>query len=322
MSTATVTATRSAAQIVRSDQEALDKARLLASWLGAEASERDADRRLPWGELSALSATGLLGITVPRSHGGADVRARTLVEVCRLLAVADPSIAQLGQSHLVHVDVLRENAAATQQSYFFEEVLAGARFGTARAALGSSGALEVETRLTRSSDGWFVLDGVKDHTTGALFAHWIAVLARDEQDNLQVACVPSDTPGVTIADNWSGMGLRTAASGTVRLDQVRVPPDCVIAHHHNEIRAQLREALAGALHAAIDVGIARAALLDGAEFVRPRSRPSSHGGPAPATDDPLTLQRCGELEVRARAAEALLGGLGKGVRRRGSGAAE
>ncbi|EQD81526.1 acyl-CoA dehydrogenase [Saccharopolyspora erythraea D] len=294
------------AHVVGSEEEALELARRLAAEFAPGASERDAQRRLPVEELDALSASGLLGITVPAAHGGAEVPTRTLVEVFRLLAAADPNIAQIPQSHVVYVNVLRENGTPAQQRYFFAEVLAGRRFGNAQSESGSRNAQDIRTRLAAGPDGDFVLDGTKAYSTGALLAHWIPVLAKDDDDALRVAYVPSDAAGLTVVDDWGGMGQRTTASGTVRLEQVRVPAANVVAHHRTFERPQLHGALAQVLHAAIDVGIARAALDDAAAFVRTRSRPWADSGVERAGDDPLTIQRFGELEIRVRAAEALL----------------
>jgi SfnB family sulfur acquisition oxidoreductase len=302
----TVVSSGEHARVIRADEEALDLAARLANRFAEDASERDAERRIPFAELDTLSASGLLGITVPREYGGAEVSTRTLVEVFRRLAVADPNIAQIPQSHVVYVNVLRESGSAEQQRLLFSEVLAGRRFGNAQAEAGSSTAQEVLTRLTPAPDGGFVLEGTKKYSTGALLAHWIPVLAKDERDALQVAYVPSNAPGVTVVDDWAGMGQRTTASGTVRLEGVRVPADHVVPHHLTFSRPQLHGALAQALHAAIDVGIARGALKDAAEFVRTRSRPWAESGVQSAAEDPLTIQRFGELEVRVRAAEALL----------------
>ncbi|WP_373464517.1 acyl-CoA dehydrogenase family protein [Streptomyces sp. V4I2] len=63
----------------------------------------DAERILPRAELDELSASGLLGITVPRSHGGAEVSARTLGEVVRLRSAADAGIGQIPQHHFFFV---------------------------------------------------------------------------------------------------------------------------------------------------------------------------------------------------------------------------
>ena len=61
-----------------------------------------------------------------------------------------------------------------------------------------------------------------------------------------------------------------------------------------------------ALHAAVDIGIARAALEDGAEFVRTRSRPWFEAGVERAADEPHVVRRFGELTARLYALEALL----------------
>lgn len=306
MTTTSPTSQRRATHVIRDDAEALDVAARLAAEFAQGASRRDAERILPREELDALSRSGLLGITVPRVHGGAEVSAWTLAEVFRLLAVADPSIAQIPQSHVVYVNVLRENGTGQQQDFFFAEILQGRRFGNAQAEAGSRTAVDLHTRIESTEEGDFLLTGRKGYSTGALFADWITVQAKDENDALQVAYVPSDAAGVTVIDDWAGMGQRTTASGTVVLDQVRVPADRIVAHHLTFDRPQLYGALAQLLHVAIDVGIARGALQDAAHFVRTRSRPWKESGVDAAHEDPLTIQRFGELGVRVRAAESLL----------------
>src|SRR5699024_4509621 len=126
-----------------------------------------------------------------REHGGAEVSTRTLVEVIRLLAAADPNIAQIPQSHIAYVNALRENGTPQQQRFFFAEVLAGRRLGNAQAEIGSPTAQDIRTRLVPDGAG-YRLDGAKGYSTGALLADWIPVLAKDPQDRLQVAYVPHD----------------------------------------------------------------------------------------------------------------------------------
>ncbi|MFI9255192.1 SfnB family sulfur acquisition oxidoreductase [Streptomyces sp. NPDC053069] len=299
----------SAAHVIADDAEALAVAAELAADFRKGAAERDARRRLPHTELERLSASGLLAVTVPARFGGADVRADTLAETFRLLAAADASLAQIPQSHFVYVNVLRRHGTDEQQEFFFGEVLAGKRFGNAQSEAGTQHVQDIRTRLARLPGGSYVLDGVKHYSTGALFAHWIPVLARTEDDTLHVAYVPRDAPGVTVVDDWDGMGQRTTASGTVRLESVPVPADRVVPHHLTFQGPQLHGAVAQLLHAAIDAGIASGALGEAVEFVRTKSRPwfeSAAEGHATAAEDPLLIQRFGELAIRERAAEALL----------------
>ncbi|WP_446046259.1 SfnB family sulfur acquisition oxidoreductase [Streptomyces olivaceus] len=294
------------AHVIADDAEALAVATALADEFRPGASARDSERRLPRAELDRLSASGLLAVTVPADHGGADVRATTLAEVFRLLASADGSLAQIPQSHFAYVNVIRRQGTAEQRTFFFAELLAGRRFGNAQSEAGTKHVQDIRTRLTRRPDGAYALDGVKHYSTGALFADWMPVLARTEDDNLHVAYVPRDAPGVTVTDDWDGLGQRTTASGTVRLVDVAVPADRVLPHHLTFQGPQLHGAVAQLLHAAIDAGIAAGALAEAAEFVRTKSRPWFESGAETAVEDPLLVQRFGELALAVRASEALL----------------
>ncbi|MGA5037857.1 SfnB family sulfur acquisition oxidoreductase [Streptomyces capoamus] len=294
------------AHVIADDAEALAVAAALAEEFRAGAAGRDAERRLPRAELDRLSASGLLAVTVPAEHGGADVRAGTLAEIFRLLGSADGSLAQIPQSHFVYVNVIRRQGTEQQQKFFFAELLAGRRLGNAQSEAGTRHVQDIRTRLEPRPDGSYLLHGVKHYSTGALFADWIPVLARAEDDTLHVAYVPRDAPGLTVADDWDGMGQRTTASGTVRLAAVPVPADRVLPHHLTFRGPQLHGATAQLLHAAIDTGIAGGALAEAAEFVRTRSRPWFESGAETAADDPLLVQRFGELALQVRTAEALL----------------
>ncbi|MFC9681232.1 SfnB family sulfur acquisition oxidoreductase [Streptomyces sp. NPDC056948] len=296
----------STAHVIADDAEALAVAADLAADFRKDAAERDVRRRLPHAELERLSASGLPAVSVPAEFGGADVRTETLAEIFRLLASADASLAQIPQSHFVYVNVLRRQGTHAQQEFFFGEVLRGRRFGNAQSEAGTKHVQDIRTRLARRPDGSYVLDGVKHYSTGALFAHWIPVLARADDDTLHVAYVPSDAPGLTVVDDWDGMGQRTTASGTVRLERVPVPADRVLPHHLTFQGPQLHGAVAQLLHAAIDAGIASGALAEAVEFVRTKSRPWFESGLETAAEDPLLIQRFGELSIRLRAAEALL----------------
>ncbi|MFD7296465.1 SfnB family sulfur acquisition oxidoreductase [Streptomyces sp. NPDC059897] len=294
------------AHVITDDTEALAVATALADEFRTGAAERDAARRLPTAELDRLSRSGLLGVTVPAEHGGADVSTLTLAEIFRLLGSADGSLAQIPQSHFVYANVIRRQGDEEQRKFFFAELLAGRRFGNAQSEAGTRHVQDIRTRLTPRPDGSYLLTGDKHYSTGALFAHWIPVLALSDDDRPHVAYVPREADGLTVIDDWDGMGQRTTASGTVRLEGVVVPADRVLPHHLTFRGPQLHGAVAQLLHAAIDVGITRGALTEASEFVRTKSRPWFESGLDTAAEDPLLIQRFGELALEERAAVALL----------------
>lgn len=82
---------------IRTAGEAVAVARAYAESIAAGAIERDRSGRVPAEELAALDASGLLAIPVPRAYGGPELGAPVLAEVTRVIAAADPAIAQVPQ---------------------------------------------------------------------------------------------------------------------------------------------------------------------------------------------------------------------------------
>jgi SfnB family sulfur acquisition oxidoreductase len=300
-------------------REAVTVAADLGERFAKGAADRDADRVLPVAELDELSESGLLAITVPAAYGGADLPAETLAEVFRLLAAGDPSVAQVPHSHFVYVNALRHAGTPAQQAFLFGEVLTGKRFGNAQSEIGTKHVRDYRTTLRPAAGGW-TLSGEKGYATGALLADWIPVLAHLGEDGpMHVAWVERRAVGVTVIDDWEGMGQRTTASGTVRLDEVLVPEDRVTPWHLTFDGPQTYGAFAQLLHAAIDAGIARAAVADAAEFVTTKSRPHPDAiaelGVHRHADDPTVVQAFGEMELAVRGAEALVAEAGRAIDR-------
>ncbi|WP_018502776.1 SfnB family sulfur acquisition oxidoreductase [Parafrankia discariae] len=295
--------------VITSGAEAIAAARRYAESIADTVIERDRSAAVPVAALAALDASGLLGITVPAEHGGAEVPPGTLAEVIRTIAAVDPAIAQVPQGHFLFVDVLTVWGTVPQQRRLFAEILAGARFGSGLAERGGRHAQELGTRLRPDGAG-LRLDGTKYYSTGSITARWIGVSALDEADRLVLAFVERDAPGVSVDDDWDVMGQRATVSGTTTLRAVLVDPALVVPYHRAFEVPQQLGARAQLVHAAIQVGIAGGALRDAGEFVRTRARPffeAARGGWAEsAAQDPHTILRYGRLATRVRAAEELL----------------
>lgn len=304
-STPSGTLTRVAGGVPAVVEEVLHDVRQLLPEVAAGASERDRTRSVARDELDRLSAVGAFAVTVPREHGGAQGGAAAAFEVIRLLATADPNVAQVPQSHFAYLRLLDNAGGPAVREELFSAVLAGARVANAQSERTGRTVVDQSTRI-RAVDDDLVVDGQKFYCTGSLTADWIAVLARDEDGVERVGFVPVDAPGVTVVDDWTGMGQRTTASGTVTFEGVRIPRSHVVPRPETVTGPVAYGAFAQGLHAAIDTGLARGALADAAAFVRTSSRPWFEAGVDRAEDDPLLVQRFGELEVDVRAAESAL----------------
>ncbi|MGA7817888.1 SfnB family sulfur acquisition oxidoreductase [Caballeronia sp.] len=293
------------AHVIRDDAEAISVAHEIAARLALQASDRDRERRLPYEEIEWFSQAGLWAITVPRQYGGAGVSYRTLTEVIKIIATADPSLGQLPQNHLGLVDVIALTGDEEQKQFFFGEILRGKRFGNGFSEKGTKNVLDLKTRVTASGDA-FVVHGTKFYSTGALFADYVPVLGLDEDRRSWLAYIPAGTAGLQVVDDWSGFGQRTTASGTVIVDQVSVPASHVFPAHKVSDVPTLNGPISQIIQAAIDAGIARAAIADTLAFVRERSRPWIDSGVERASDDPLVVREVGHLHIQLHAAEALL----------------
>lgn len=296
---------------VLSPAEAVTTARALAAEFAVGAAARDRKRELPFHEMDRLSASGLLAITVPAEYGGADLAPSTVADVIRILATGDPNIAQIPHSHFVYVNLLRLAGSDEQLRHYSGRLLRGARIANAQAERSGPTAADVATTLT-PVDGGFRVDGTKYYCTGSMFADILTVLTRLDDpggrsglpDGQYVAFLPADAPGVQIIDDWDALGQRTTASGTIVFDGVTVQPGQLIARASAVNAPTGYGAFAQLMHAAIDLGIAAGALDAAASFAREKTRPWFEAGVTRAIDDPLLVQRFGELAVTVRAAEA------------------
>ena len=179
-----VTSTAAQAEVLPSATEALAAARAYAASIADGVIGRDRAGGVPYAELAALDASGLLGITVPATHGGPDLSPVVLAEVIATIAATDPAIAQIPQAHYLFVDVLAVHGSAEQQERLFADVLAGARLGNGLAERGGLHAQDLKTRLRSGPEGpergGLRLNGRKYYCTGAISARWIGVSALDD----------------------------------------------------------------------------------------------------------------------------------------------
>lgn len=311
--------------IPQTPDAAIAVARELAAEFAPGAAARDADRRLPYEQLQRVRDSGLLAIGIPAEDGGPGLPPSVIAQTTAILAAADPNIAQIPHSHYVYLSLVRLAAAPPLRRRIFDSVLAGGQVANAQTERGGKTVVDVATTLRPDGSG-YRLDGEKFYCTGSLFADMLAVVAqldeplvlspeRDAEPGQYVAFIPADAPGVRIADDWDALGQRTTASGTITFADVHVPADAIAPRALATNCPTGYGAFAQLLHAAIDTGIGRGALGAAAEFVKTKSRPWFEAGVDRAVDDPLLVQRFGELAVTVSAAEAALAAAGAQVDR-------
>ncbi len=293
----------SPAHVIRTDEEAIQQAVEFRDSVLERAAAIDAERVIPQDIVDEFSQRGLWAITIPQSHGGAEVSTETLAEVIAIVAEADGSLAQIPQNHFCLVEDIRLSGTPAQHDFFFGLVLEGKRFANAFSELGGKNVGDLQTKLVHDGDE-VVVNGRKFYSTGSKYAHWIPVLAVDEDGRELLVFAERDASGLTVVDDWSSFGQRATSSGSVVLEDLRLPADRVFPMYREYDEPTIAGPLAQITTAAIDLGIARGAFRETLEATR-AARPWIDSGVDSATKDPLTLNIIGRLDIDIRAAEAL-----------------
>jgi alkylation response protein AidB-like acyl-CoA dehydrogenase len=247
----------------------------LREQLAARAAEHDRDASYPFEAIDALKAAGYFAAPVPVELGGLGVCcAHDLVVGSSRLARGDASVAIGVSMHLLAVlNMQRRRAVAVaagaqrRAQAFAASLEQIARDGVVLAAAISEPGQDLTrpaTTATRTASGWRI-DGRKTFCTMAPAATdlYVAVTHADQEggERYAYAMVATDTPGVTIHDDWDALGMRASGSNTITFDGVELPEHGVRGGFRagDPLPYMQRNLVAGPFHAAASLGIAESA---------------------------------------------------------------
>ncbi|WP_151980248.1 SfnB family sulfur acquisition oxidoreductase [Acinetobacter guerrae] len=291
-------------QVIQNDQQAINAAYQVADFALEGRDQRDQKRVLPFEEIDQFSLKGLGGIRIPKRYGGAFVSNKTLAHVFRILNKADSSVGQIPQNQISLLNLIDIMGTESQKQFIFNEILSGKRLANGGPERNSKDSKTLNTRLTVQNDQYF-LDGEKFYSTGSIFAHWLAIKAIHPEGHVVLVIVGRYSDGIEVINNWNGFGQRTTASGTVKLNHVKVDPNLIFDERILTRTATYRGAYSQLMQVAIDVGIAEAAFADLLSAVR-KARPIIDANVEKARQEPYTLQETGKLNILLDAAILLL----------------
>jgi SfnB family sulfur acquisition oxidoreductase len=297
--------------LLTGDEDAIAVATGLAAELAKGAVLRDREGLLPLTELDLYSQSGIWSILIPKRFGGPGLSHATLAKVIAIVASGDPAVAQIAQNHIAIAALVDLDATEEEKARVFGWSLSGLRFGNAFSEFGGKDVTDFKTRV-RFEGGEAVVDGEKFYTTGALLSHIVPIVAVGD-DGVYLVFADREAPGLSVTNNWSSFGQRTTASGSVRIDDVRVPRERAVKLKDPAEHLSVQGPVSQIIQAAIDSGIARAAIEDTIQFVKTQSRPWIDSGKPTAGEDPYTIAAIGDLKLRLHAAEALLESAGRAI---------
>ena len=275
----------------------------LAERLDATAAERDREGGHAAAEHALIRASGLLGLSVPRAHGGAGMGWPALFAIVRQLAAADSALAHVFAFHHLQVATLRLYGAPAQAERLLQRTISAGWFW--------GNALNPRDRrceAVANDAGGYVFNGDKGFCSGSVGADMLTVSAvHAATDSLVIAAIPASRTGVTIHGDWDAIGQRQTDSGTVGFDHVRVHAEEVLvgAGQPQTPAMQLRSCLAQLVLVNLYAGIAGGAIHKAAGLTRERARAWAAADVDTAAEDPYLQHRYGRLWASLRAAEAL-----------------
>ena len=273
------------------------------------AAERDRTRSFPYAQCAAFRASGLLGLMVPREHGGYGGTFRELMEVVIAISAGDSNIGQMYQLHTGGIRLLQEFASSEVQARWLPRFASGELWITnAYSERGTKSVNDFKTTVRRDGDGWR-LSGRKFYCTGSLAGDITFGPCRVEgtHDEVRVFFARTDAEEVTIHEDWSAFGQRTTASGTTDFADVWVPDELCLASPDSDGGGggAVTSLNYQAVHTGVFVGIGQNALNDTVDFLRTRARLWYESTAERVTEDPYVQLHVGEMKIAVEAAELL-----------------
>jgi len=274
----------------RGDTHAI--AQSLAEDFARTAVERDRLGGTPKRERDLLRQSGLLGLSIPAELGGGGASFAEVMQVVRLFARVDSSLAHVfGFQHLMLATARLFGApeqwqpllrATAEKAWFWGNAL---------------NPLDTRTSLTPRGDA-FVINGQKSFCSGSPDSDMLIVSAlRPPNPRLAIAAIPTARTGIRVLADWDNMGQRQTDSGGVEFDDVHLEPSELLDTPGplGSVFASLRSCIAQLILANVYQGLAEGALAEAQKYTQSSRRPWIASQAASSGEDPYVLHRYGEL---------------------------
>jgi len=291
--------------VIADASQAIDALAAVAEGFAAVAVERDKEGTAPFAEVETVRATGVLPALVPRELGGGGLDWHTVFTALRPVIRADTGLGHVFSYHFVNSWRLQlnENEARIEQ---LQRGLAANHWFWGGAGNPRDAGLDLTP-----IEGGFSVSGRKFFATGAQVSDRITATATRVDSGEKLAIIiDAQQPGVVHHDDWSNIGQRLSASGSVSFDAAWVPDAHVLGYGEQagpryRPHASLSILLFQLALEHIHVGLAEGALETAAAYVRSTTKPWSTSDVSRAVDDPYIRELIGELTAATRASDAL-----------------
>ena len=254
------------------------KAREIASRvLAPSAGQNDKAGRFSSEAVGALGESGLFGLLLPVDFGGSGLGPRTFAVVMATLAEADASVAMVYLMHILGTATISaaRPGAAQALAPILQEIGAGRHLSTlAFSEAGSRSHFWAPVSRAHRNGSGVRISAKKSWVTSAGHAQSYVVSALAPEGagptDSTLYFLGADTPGLSVAGPWDGLGLRANASAPIALDDCQVPSDFQLTEDGAGFQAMLNVVLPlfNLGTAAVALGLCRAAVAGTASHLK------------------------------------------------------
>ncbi|RMZ86541.1 hypothetical protein DV736_g6235, partial [Chaetothyriales sp. CBS 134916] len=298
-----------------------ERAKEVAQILAIDVTERDIQNKSPGKEVQLLKAAGLTRVLGLKKYGGGGQDWSVAYQVIREVAKGDGSVGAILGYHLLwsttaNVVGTEEQADHTQKLLLEKDWFIG----------GAVNPRNADLKITSDGDH-IVFNGSKRFNTGGVVSDATVLEGVLEGTEYHIfAIVPTKQPGIEFGNDWDNVGLRLTESGSVRINNVRVPWTDALGWDpktKQPLEGVLKIPYASLLLPTIQLvfsnfylGIGWGALDAAKKWTTTKTRAWPYGGDnkEKATDEFYILERYGDFFANLRAAEALADRAGEQIR--------
>ena len=250
---------------------------LVAREVAPVASDMESRAEFPRELFRTLGKAGLLGLAYPETVGGGGQPYEVYLQVLEELAAGWVGLAVGVSVHTLSCFPVAQWGSAEQKERFLPDMLGGDLLGAYCLSEAHSGsdAAALSCRATLSGDSYSV-NGTKAWVTHGGHADFYNLMVRTGADGpAGISCLlaASDTPGLLPQPPEKKMGMRSAHTASIALEDARVPADRLIGEEGKGFQIAMSALDGGRLGiAACAVGLAQSALDLGVSYAVERKQ--------------------------------------------------
>ncbi|MBY3272844.1 monooxygenase [Rhizobium laguerreae] len=276
------------------------KATELRDLFARDAIERDQAGGRPEEQIRLLKESGMVNLLIPEEFGGIGERYSTAMRIVREFAKVDGSLGHLFGYHFSPLQNAIKSGPDARARDLLRRSAAGRWFWG-----NTSNSFSKSLFGRREADG-VVLNGFRPFASGSHVADYLLVAWEDEETNARsIAYIPPTRSGVTIANDWDGIGQRQTGSGRVFYKDVKIHADEIVPERPRDPIALLAPLQQQSVLVNVFIGSAQGALIAARDYTVTKSRPWIFSGVERHQDDPWIKRQYGELWIKVQAATAL-----------------